>query len=399
MLRHWTRIAMCATAMVLPSLPGRGQECVGTCYDPPYVRINDLIFGVQIALGSFDLAACPSFDRNGDRRVTVDELVDAVWNALVGCGGDRIDADRCASAPRLRSIADGFGATSWTGDATREASDPILSCGCAASPRTTWATYVAPVDGILLVRALPPGPGYALAIHGGACGATTELACDDAGPTWLRADLSVAADTRYLLELSGPCDGSGGSVALRVDLCGDGAATGDEHCDDGNRVGGDGCDADCRYEGIGAVDSRAGGCGSGGEINLSVAPIGQLFLPTARALAGVDLLLHSDLLDPRQLIVRLHQFDLDGPVVGEGTTTVPGAAGYAWQHVRFPTPIAITEGDRYAIEASSDSDELLWVRAGATPACPLAYPNGGAIVGGNRLRGEDLVFRAYGAKP
>ena len=84
-------------------------------------------------------------------------------------------------------------------------------------------------------------------------------------------------------------------------------------------------------------------------------------------------------------------------MVGEGTTTVPSAAGYAWHHVRFPTPIAITAGDRYAIEAESDSDELLWVRSRATPACPLAYPNGGGIVGGNRLQGEDLVFRAYDA--
>lgn len=401
MVGRWTRIALCvaALALALAPAPGRGQACVGTCYDPPEVYVHDLIFGVQIALGNFDLAGCPSFDRNGDQRVTVDELVDAVWNALVGCGGERIDANRCANAPRLHSVADGPGANPWTGNATREASDPLLSCGCAASPRTTWATYVAPVDGVLHLRALPPAAGYALAIHGGACGATSELACDDTGPTWLAADLPVTAGVRYLLELSGPCDGSGGSVALRADLCGDGAATGDEHCDDGNREGGDGCDADCHYEGIGDVDSRAGGCGSSGEINLVVAPIGQLFLPTARALAGVDLLLYSSLAEPRQLTVRLRQFDIDGPVVGEGTTTIPSAAGYAWHHVRFATPIAITEGDRYAIEAASDSDELLWVRTGATALCPLAYPNGGGIVGGNRLQGEDLVFRAYAARP
>jgi hypothetical protein len=43
--------------------------------------------GVNIALGTADLDTCPSFDANYDDRVTVNELVRAVNNALAGCVG------------------------------------------------------------------------------------------------------------------------------------------------------------------------------------------------------------------------------------------------------------------------------------------------------------------------
>jgi hypothetical protein len=50
------------------------------------VTIDELIKGVNIALGALPLEACPPFDRNEDGAVTVDELVAAVSNALYGCG-------------------------------------------------------------------------------------------------------------------------------------------------------------------------------------------------------------------------------------------------------------------------------------------------------------------------
>lgn len=62
-----------------------GATCVGDCSGDGSVTVDELIRGVNIALGSAAVAQCPSFDANGNGSVTVDELVRAVGNALDGC--------------------------------------------------------------------------------------------------------------------------------------------------------------------------------------------------------------------------------------------------------------------------------------------------------------------------
>ncbi len=49
------------------------------------MTVNELVIGVNIALGNAASTACPPFDRNGDGQVTVNELVSAVNAALLGC--------------------------------------------------------------------------------------------------------------------------------------------------------------------------------------------------------------------------------------------------------------------------------------------------------------------------
>jgi hypothetical protein len=60
--------------------------CVGNCDAGPAVTVDELIRGVNIALGILPLDVCPSFDINGTGDVTVEELIKAVGNALNGCG-------------------------------------------------------------------------------------------------------------------------------------------------------------------------------------------------------------------------------------------------------------------------------------------------------------------------
>jgi hypothetical protein len=67
--------------IMLAALPG----CVGDCGNDGEVTIDELIVGVNIALGNSELDACPAFDGNGDGAVTVDELIQGVNAALVGC--------------------------------------------------------------------------------------------------------------------------------------------------------------------------------------------------------------------------------------------------------------------------------------------------------------------------
>jgi hypothetical protein len=59
-----------------------GPVLVGDCNRNGQVAIDELVRGVNIALGSTPVSACPPFDRVRDGRVTVDELIRGVGNAL-----------------------------------------------------------------------------------------------------------------------------------------------------------------------------------------------------------------------------------------------------------------------------------------------------------------------------
>lgn len=59
--------------------------CVGDCGNDGEVTVDELIVGVNIALGETPVDACPAFDSDGSGDVTVDEILTAVNNALDGC--------------------------------------------------------------------------------------------------------------------------------------------------------------------------------------------------------------------------------------------------------------------------------------------------------------------------
>ncbi|MBI3783986.1 MAG: hypothetical protein HY270_11355 [Deltaproteobacteria bacterium] len=57
-------------------------QSVGDCNGDGQVTVDELVTGVNIALGSESLSHCPAFDADGDGAVTVDELILAVQSAL-----------------------------------------------------------------------------------------------------------------------------------------------------------------------------------------------------------------------------------------------------------------------------------------------------------------------------
>jgi hypothetical protein len=59
--------------------------CVGDCDDNGAVTVQEVIKGVDIALGSATLDTCRQADADGSGTVTVNELLLAVNNALTGC--------------------------------------------------------------------------------------------------------------------------------------------------------------------------------------------------------------------------------------------------------------------------------------------------------------------------
>jgi len=61
-----------------------GVDATGDCDGNLAVSINEIITGVNIALGLQDVALCAAFDRNVNGGVTIDELLRAVGYALNG---------------------------------------------------------------------------------------------------------------------------------------------------------------------------------------------------------------------------------------------------------------------------------------------------------------------------
>lgn len=59
--------------------------CVGDCGRDGAVTVNELLVGVNIALGNLPIDRCTAFDANADGAVTIDELLAAVNNALGTC--------------------------------------------------------------------------------------------------------------------------------------------------------------------------------------------------------------------------------------------------------------------------------------------------------------------------
>jgi hypothetical protein len=67
----------------IPGTPAAG--CVGDCNGNGTVSVDELITGVDIALGADPLTTCPALNCDGTGTVTVDCLVKAVDSALHGC--------------------------------------------------------------------------------------------------------------------------------------------------------------------------------------------------------------------------------------------------------------------------------------------------------------------------
>src|SRR5262249_37071327 len=59
--------------------------CPGDCNGDGMVTVDEVLRGVNIALGLQPSSACPSFDLNGDTVVTINEVITAINAVLNGC--------------------------------------------------------------------------------------------------------------------------------------------------------------------------------------------------------------------------------------------------------------------------------------------------------------------------
>src|SRR5262245_39104858 len=74
-----------APASPTPTATPVRPPCVGDCNRNFVVAINELVTGVNIALGSIEFDRCPAFDTEDSMSVQINELITGVNNALNGC--------------------------------------------------------------------------------------------------------------------------------------------------------------------------------------------------------------------------------------------------------------------------------------------------------------------------
>jgi hypothetical protein len=80
-----TRVAALVMVMACGGGGVARAACQGDCNGDRVVTINELIAGVNIALGTAAVAQCSALDANDDGRVAVNELVAAVLRATTAC--------------------------------------------------------------------------------------------------------------------------------------------------------------------------------------------------------------------------------------------------------------------------------------------------------------------------
>ncbi len=128
------------TPLLAASAQAVAASCIGDCDASGGVTIDELIAGVNIALGNAALTVCPVFDCNGSGEVTINCLVSAVNAALNGCPAPPVPS--ATSTPAATETAIEVATATLTPTPTQP---PIDTATAAPSPsaspsRTATAT-------------------------------------------------------------------------------------------------------------------------------------------------------------------------------------------------------------------------------------------------------------------
>jgi hypothetical protein len=214
-----------------PTAPSTGG-CVGDCDDDGAVRINELILGVNMALGNVEVSACPSFQCVQDvEGVLVNCLLLAVNNALSGCAS-AIPTPTPTPCTIGQCVSPSYGCT---GRACGPHGPSCLSDEfCDFSGRQCACLSPTPV--------LP---------HGHICCECANAACTDFAWVEVEPTCPLGCQTFRDAQCEAPCHGGPqGGPATCVSLT---PCTTDAECDDGNACTVDrctinGCTHDCVCE-------------------------------------------------------------------------------------------------------------------------------------------------------
>jgi hypothetical protein len=124
-----------ASPAVSPSASPVAVLCVGDCDGSSSVTIDELVTGVNIALGSAPMQLCPVFDCNHDGQVTVNCLVRAVNAALNGCVGTVLPTATANQTPTATPAA----VVSATPTTAPPTAPPSATATMSSNPNATLA--------------------------------------------------------------------------------------------------------------------------------------------------------------------------------------------------------------------------------------------------------------------
>lgn len=166
---RFVSLVIVGVTLFIMSAAAADAACVGDCNDNGQVAINELIIGVNIALGTAPLDDCPAFDADGGETVTIAELIGAVNSALNGCAATPtpVEASPTTAATETNTSAPASATPTATQAATATVTDtatPLVtetsaptSTAIASATQTTAATATATGTAAATLTSTPTG--------------------------------------------------------------------------------------------------------------------------------------------------------------------------------------------------------------------------------------------------
>jgi len=163
LVRDLAAVAALSTLLSPAPMWAGEASCPGDCNGDGAVTVNELIVGVNIALGTTMVSACPQFDRDDDGAVSISEIIGAVQSALSGCasaGGTVVVRGRVLQASGGGSGISAASGAEVTGSVDRNGDLGMLQAGVnqmvfhgfsyATAPNVRWPGFAAfsPFSGV-----------------------------------------------------------------------------------------------------------------------------------------------------------------------------------------------------------------------------------------------------------
>lgn len=212
-------VAVSALMTLYASAPA-AAACGGDCSGDGEVTVDELIIGVNIALGSVTVDQCSSIDADSDGEVTINEIIGAVNAALTGCP---LPEPRLIALSRDGRIASIEIAAPWTVRASGDLRATTASARCRGG--RCLVVHPSPADSISVVAASDLSVMDTIVLGHGAdprdvalVGDHTAVVSQYGRAELLEVDLTTRKTTP--IDLSALADADGLPEALRLASCG-----------------------------------------------------------------------------------------------------------------------------------------------------------------------------------
>jgi hypothetical protein len=159
---RWGGLVLVVALLLALAAGAAHAQCVGDCNGDGEVTINELITGVNIALGSQPVSACPAF-ANDQGVVDIAQLIKGVNNALNGCPATPTVTTTTTAVPTVSATATSSPTATGipTGTATATGVPTMPATATATVPPSATAPATQPPAATATATGLPTGTATA----------------------------------------------------------------------------------------------------------------------------------------------------------------------------------------------------------------------------------------------